>query len=42
MLSHPTGGRRRKVKGPPTQVPLPDLLPLLRGDESSDGLEVEK
>ena len=33
---HPTGGRRRKTKGPAVQPQLPDLLPLPQGGESSD------
>ena len=39
MMSHPPGGRRRKMTGPAVHVPLPDLPPLPRGDDSSDGLE---
>ena len=39
---HPTGGRRRKIKGPALQQQLPDLPPLPQGGESSEELEEEK
>ena len=40
--NHLTGGRRRRMKNPASQPALPDLLPPLEENVSSDGLEDEK
>ena len=42
MLSDPTGGRRRAMKSPAVQPPLPNLPPLPHEDKSSEGLEEER
>ena len=42
VVRHPTGGRRKKAKGPPAQPALPDLPPLPGGSDSSDGLDEEE
>ena len=42
IATHPTGGRKRRAKGPPAPSSLPELPPLPRGSDSSGDLEEEK